>query len=71
MKNSTFLSAKEKEECIVRYKGGESIHKLSKEYNVTARCIWRWPLIKIVHSNPDITKQASAEKLGTSRNPAA
>ena len=42
MKNSTFLSAKEKEECIVRYKGGESIHKLSKEYNVTARSIWRW-----------------------------
>lgn len=103
MKNSTFLSAKEKEECIVRYKGGESIRKLSKEYNVTARSIWRWCskydgtteslengspvpltphpnkmpeweehlLIKIVKSNPNITNQALAEKLGTNRNPTA
>ena len=103
MKNSTFLSAKEKEECIVRYKDGESIRKLSKEYNVTPRSIWRWCskydgtteslkngshvpltphpnkmpeweeqlLIKIVRSNPNITNQALAEKLGTGRNPAA
>lgn len=42
MKNLTFLSAKEKEECVVRYKGGESIQALSKEYDVTERSIRRW-----------------------------
>ena len=42
MKNPTFLPAKAKEECVVRYKSGEAIKVLSKEYNVTERTIYRW-----------------------------
>lgn len=42
MKNLTFLSAKEKENCVVRYKAGESIQAISKEYDVTERSIRRW-----------------------------
>lgn len=103
MKNLTFLSAKEKEECVVRYKNGESIQAISKEYDISERSIRRWCskydgtteslknkphipltphpnkmpeweeqlLIKIVQSNPNITNQLLAEKLGTGRNPSA
>ena len=42
MKKSLFLSAEEKEECVVRYKSGESIQALAKEFNVTERSIYRW-----------------------------
>ena len=42
MKKTAFLSAKEKEECVVRNKNGESIQALAKEYDVTERSIYRW-----------------------------
>ena len=42
MNTLTFLSVEEKEDCVVRYKKGESIKKLAEEYDVTERSIRRW-----------------------------
>ena len=51
MKNSTFLSAKEKEECIVRYKDGESIRKLSKEYKHDYSVIFNKEAVDEINQN--------------------
>lgn len=36
------LNAKQKEECVLRYKKGEHIEKLAKEYETSERSIFRW-----------------------------
>lgn len=36
------LSLKEKEQCVLRYRNGESACKLAREYSVTAISIYRW-----------------------------
>lgn len=36
------LETKRKEECVLRYKKGESIERLEQEYGVSGRSIFRW-----------------------------
>ncbi len=36
------LSSKEKEQCVIRYRNGESAYQLAQEYSTTAISIYRW-----------------------------
>lgn len=36
------LSSREKEQCVIRYRNGESAYNLAQEYSTTAVSIYRW-----------------------------